>query len=61
MSTSQSIVSRAGKVASKAIRKSLNVTVPLEFGTEHGHQIFVYTHLLTRRVVYSLQRSMRVF
>ncbi|KAI4154908.1 MAG: hypothetical protein LQ340_001345 [Diploschistes diacapsis] len=45
---------------SKATGKvKTTIRVPLEFGTEHGHQIFVYHNIRTHQIIYSLTRSMR--
>ena len=33
---------------------------PIQFGTENGHQIFVYTNIRTNQVVYSLTRALDV-
>ena len=36
------------------------VPVPIEFGAQNGHQIFVYVHRTTNQVIYSLDRNMNV-
>ena len=47
--------------AEKAVKKVIRtVKVPIQFGREKGHQIFVYSHLQTNQVVYSLTRHLNV-
>ena len=41
-------------------RATKHVAVPIEFGSKHGHQIFVYKQMNTNQIVYSLTKILEV-
>lgn len=57
---SSSTVSQIARSGSRFADKVRNASVSVKPEVEHGRQIFVYSHLQTKQVVYSLKQNVKV-
>ena len=57
---SSSTVSQIARTGSRFADKVRNASVSVKPEVEHGRQIFVYSHLQTKQVVYSLKQNVKV-
>lgn len=57
---STSTVSQIARTGARFADKVRNASVSVKPEVEHGREIFVYSHLQTKQVVYSLKQNIKV-